>query len=702
MTRIKCWLRANLDLVANVLLGIGAFVAVCGWRALDFTNTNLVMSSSASSGIARFDKGQTYVAGVVNRSEPFSWAIFRTYSINPPDGIAGTGTDFNPLWSLLFKFLGVFGFDPYWQTMGLLALVSFVFSGVAATYIFRHIFRERKEWWLVSIASLFFIFSPVMMDRLFIHANLVMHWIILFAFVLYLNNRLTRKEWIQGAILLMLSIGMQPYFLPMTMVPLVALALKQLSEKSVSPKVFIHGVIFWSVILVVMALLLLPLDDMKSVQRTEYGVNSMNLNALFNPIWTKSKIIPAPLGQGPGNYEGDNYLGFGLLVLSVLLIPGAIRAFIRKPLVTGHRWLLAGCGFLLFFALSYKIQLYDFTVFEYDPGFTRKIGETFRNSGRLFWPCWYFLVFSLIGFLFRTQGNKAKYILVALAALQLYDLYPTMRLSHESIERWSKVPYRSAFQSEAWDALFEKYSNVFIVGDFVYGYENMQLYEALWYMIPTRKIRVNDVPFSIKTQSMKEAKAEENLLKSGVISARLPENTIFIFFSRSFAESYLRHAPLLSGHVKELDGVYYLLWNKDLVEGNHGRLVLKWPACDLAVAGASAQVNRETCEVTSLAGRSGFVTYGPYIYLPQGNYSFEIEYTGTAPASATDVGTWDVYTVRGRLGMGALPNTHGNRGTYRGTLTWPSEYVRDLFEIRTFARPDAGVTIHGIEIKRID
>jgi hypothetical protein len=157
MTKIKHWLSANLDLVANVLLGIGAFVAVCGWRALDFTNTNLVMSSSASSGFARFDKAITYLGGVVYRSEPFSWDILRTYSINPPDGIAGTGSDFNPLWSLLFKFLGVFGFDPYWQTLGLLALVSFVLNGVAAAYIFRHVFHERKEWWLVSIASLFYI-----------------------------------------------------------------------------------------------------------------------------------------------------------------------------------------------------------------------------------------------------------------------------------------------------------------------------------------------------------------------------------------------------------------------------------------------------------------------------------------------------------------------------------------------------------------
>jgi hypothetical protein len=693
MTRTKHWLSANLDLIVNVLLGIGAFVAVCGWRALDFTNTRLVMFGG--------DPTMAYLAGVVYRSEPFSWDIFRTYSLNPPDGIAGAVTDGNPLWSLLFKFLGVFGFDPYWQTVGLLTLVSFVLSGVAATHIFRHVFRERKDWWLVSIASLFFIFSPVMVIRVFGHVNLVMHWIFLFAFVLYLDDRLTRKEWILGAVLLALSMGMHPYFLPMTAVPLGALTLKQLFEKSISPRIFIQGAILWSAVLVVMALLLVPLGDMESVQHGGYGIYSMNLNALFNPILTKSGIIPAPLGQGQGQYEGDNYLGFGLLVLLVMLIP-AIYVFCKNRSLTKHRWLIAGCGILLFFALSHKIQLYNFTVFEYDPGTTRRIGETFSSSGRLFWPCWYFLSYFLIWLLFKTRKNNAKYILAVLAALQLYDLYPSIRAAHRSIKNMSKMSYQSAFQSEAWDALFEKYRNVFIVGDIV---TNVKIYKDLWYMIPARRIQVNDGYFVLRTQSMREAKAEENLLKSGVISAKLPEDTIFIFVSRPLAESYLKHAPSLSGHIKELDGIHYLLWNQSLVEGDRqSRLILKWNACDLNLTSANAQVNEESCEVRSLAKAAGNVTYGPYILLPQGNYSLAIEYAGTSSASTADVGDWDVAVKLGKevLGSGVLPNTNGNRATLRGTFTLSPRHVRDQVEIRTFVRSDARLTIHGIELKRIE
>jgi hypothetical protein len=359
----------------------------------------------------------------------------------------------------------------------------------------------------------------------------------------------------------------------------------------------------------------------------------------------------------------------------------------------------------LFFAISFKVQLYDFTIFEYDPGFTRVIGDIFRSTGRLFWPCWYFLAYFLIWLLFQTRKEKAKYILIALAVLQLYDLYPTIRQTRENIEQWSKIPYQSDFRSESWNALFEKYRNVFIVGNVD---ENRKIYEDLWYMIPAMKIQVNDGLFSSRTQSLQKAKAEENLLKSGVISARLPENTIFIFISRSLAESYLKHAPSLVGHIRELDGIYYLLWDKSLVEGNKlSGLTLNWKGCDLNVTSAVVQVDKESCEVTSLANIPGsftYVTYGPYIYLPQGNYSFEIEYTGTSFASAAEVGAWDIAfnpnaTV---LGRGVLPGTNGNRSTFRGTFTLPSRHTRDLLEIRTFARPDARVTIHNLEIKRID
>jgi hypothetical protein len=127
--------------------------------------------------------------------------------------------------------------------------------------------------------------------------------------------------------------------------------------------------------------------------------------------------------------------------------------------------------------------------------------------------------------------------------------------------------------------------------------------------------------------------------------------------------------------------------------------IRKWRACDLPIA--NAQVDKETCEVTSLTNNPGIVTYGPYIQLPQGNYSFEIEYTGSSTLP-TDIGGWVVAVAKDVLGKGVFPATHGNRGTLRGTFTLPPRYVKDPVEIRTFVRPDAQLTIHGIEIEQID
>jgi hypothetical protein len=130
----------------------------------------------------------------------------------------------------------------------------------------------------------------------------------------------------------------------------------------------------------------------------------------------------------------------------------------------------------------------------------------------------------------------------------------------------------------------------------------------------------------------------------------------------------------------------------------------RWPACDLLISNANAQVDKETCEATSRADSSGIVTYGPYIQLPQGNYSFAIEYTGASSALPADIGDWDIVAYSGLIVLekGVLPGTNGNRGTFRGTFTVPPKYIKDFVEIRTFVRPDAQLTIHSIEIERID
>lgn len=57
----------------------------------------------------------------------------------------------------------------------------------------------------------------------------------------------------------------------------------------------------------------------------------------------------------------------------------------------------------------------------------------------------------------------------------------------------------------------------------------------------------------------------------------------------------------------------------------------------------------------------GFVSFGPYITLPQGRYRLSINYQGSAPSSES-VATWDVYRPRSTdpvLTAVSLPGTSG-------------------------------------------
>ncbi len=85
---------------------------------------------------------------------------------------------------------------------------------------------------------------------------------------------------------------------------------------------------------------------------------SMNLVAPFDPRTFNSLIFPRLRGASPGQYEGYNYLGAGVLILlAVIVVHGAvcIAASCWRP---DKRWLvpLAVCCLLLtLLALSTKI-----------------------------------------------------------------------------------------------------------------------------------------------------------------------------------------------------------------------------------------------------------------------------------------------------------------------------------------------------------
>jgi hypothetical protein len=161
-----------------------------------------------------------------------------------------------------------------------------------------------------------------------------------------------------------------------------------------------------------------------------YGVFRMNLLSLVNPDggmgpepWTWSSVLPT-LPHAGGDYEGFAYGGLGVLLAIALAAP---LLWTERRAYWGRRvWPLALTAVLLtLFAISPNVAIGDRGLAVPVPDVLMRLAGAMRSSGRFFWPVYYLLPLGGVWLLRGSLGDRAtRPLLLALAALQVYDTYP--------------------------------------------------------------------------------------------------------------------------------------------------------------------------------------------------------------------------------------------------------------------------------------
>src|SRR5699024_3477820 len=126
-----------------------------------------------------------------------------------------------------------------------------------------------------------------------------------------------------------------------------------------------------------------------------YGFYHMNVLSLFDPSgW--SRVLPDIPG-GPGDYEGFNFLGLGLIVLLACALPVLVkgRARLLKRIRKHPFPLLAFVGLTLY-AITNQIGVGPYQFGFQLPDFMTGIVNVFRTSGRMFWPVFYAIVCTIL------------------------------------------------------------------------------------------------------------------------------------------------------------------------------------------------------------------------------------------------------------------------------------------------------------------
>jgi hypothetical protein len=155
-----------------------------------------------------------------------------------------------------------------------------------------------------------------------------------------------------------------------------------------------------------------------------YGFFSMNL---LSPIVPQDSGLFARMGgvidATGGQYEGFNYLGAGLLIASLFVLPaeaGWLRQNLRR-----HISLLVACVALTVFAISHRVFAGHWRLFELPmPRYLPWALGIFQSSGRFFWLIGYAQMAMVIVLGFCRAPPVMALCLVGAAIVQLSDVQP--------------------------------------------------------------------------------------------------------------------------------------------------------------------------------------------------------------------------------------------------------------------------------------
>lgn len=439
-TKRQRWLAALLGALAGMLV----FYVLYGTATLHPTYDAWILN-----GYDEWDIQQHYAGWVLFRNSHWAFPLGLADTIAAPDGTVISFTDSVPWVSIFFKALrGVL--PSTFQWFGWYTLFCFAMQGaVGALLCVRRPMQSNTGTLAFSaLGGLMFAMLPTLWERAFRHTALASQWLFLLALYAFLEYRQQvyvgneRFPWTMP-VLAFLSVGIHPYFLPLVMMCALLAAVEQGRTK----KRWGHAAMQFAASLAAAAVggvLCGAVGSGTGASRSGYGDYSMNLNALINPSsrgeYTWSRLFHT-LPQQPGQYDGFNYLGLGVLAAIAAALLLNVRQLRRDPQQVKLWWkrnwpVFAACVFLTLFAVSNKIYWGNTGVELPLPEALLELCGIFRSSGRMFYlvaAC--MLVYALYTLRSKLPGRYAVLALAFLVGVQAFDLSAAAQQKRQMFEQ---------------------------------------------------------------------------------------------------------------------------------------------------------------------------------------------------------------------------------------------------------------------------
>ena len=291
-------------------------------------------------------------------------------------------------------------------------------------FSYKLIFSLTKNINFSAVSTLFFLFSPILIQRLDMHLSLGAHWLLLAYFYLEIEPNIKSKSFYR-TFLVILSSLVHFYFtimiLLMNLIFKTVIYLKNRNLKLFFIENFI--IIFFLLLsMYIVGYFSIPVTDSLGFG---YGFYKANLLTFFDHSsdghFNSWSFFLPDISNTSGEQEGFGYLGLGLIVTIFILIYYVSINF-SKLVKNNIQYVLIFIIFLLI-AFTTTINIGEIKILDLKlPIFLYAPLSIIRASGRFIWPAYYLLIiFSL--FAFYKLKFKTRYLLI-LFLIQLIDLAP--------------------------------------------------------------------------------------------------------------------------------------------------------------------------------------------------------------------------------------------------------------------------------------
>ena len=392
-----------------------------------------------------------YMAGFnMYFSAPWQFPLLAFDSLNFPHGTRTTFVDAVPLYALLLKLLIPASWAPF-NPYGMWVAICFVLQAVGAWWIVREL--GVRSWAFLLSLAIMLMTAPALLSRIG-HTSLMSHWLVLFAIALYLRGaRLGKPNTSGWCVLLVSAFYINIYLFTMAGAIYAAATVFSLQKQNLlsgaRPSSVLRALLVAALpaaaLLATLPLTLLPLAPGGVTSEWGFGYYSMNL---LSPLMGGS-LIRLTVPVGPGQYEGFNYLGLGLVAAVVLVFRDAASRARLAQMLRMHAALAWLMLFFVVYAISSQVHLAGIQIATIAyPEFVAAITSQFRASGRFFWPVGYLLLIAVWWLLYQQRGKK-RFVLVAamLTTLQCADLTGVYGTLQSTLAR----PPALHLQQEVWN-----------------------------------------------------------------------------------------------------------------------------------------------------------------------------------------------------------------------------------------------------------